>query len=216
MIVRILVGITCVPLIWGYGSADITLFRWIPENLEIYRHFGAGFSLAFVVWLLVLRRRLSFWETFEHELTHTIFSVIMFKGMHQFSATRDEGGFVVQEGSNMVTRLAPYFFPTPVMPFLVLRPLVHAAVIPWVDGLIGAALLFHVVSTIHETGLRQTDITRSGVVVSLVLITLLHLVFLGLILTVVGRGWAGTPDFLADGVREAWHLLPLIQSWLIF
>lgn len=205
--IRLGVSALTIPLYYGFARAWWELVLRLWEHPAVLIPFGAGILLAALLWVGWLRRRLEFWETLEHELTHAIFSVLSFKGVHSLSAVRGQGGELVHEGDNFLIRLAPYFFPTMVVVPLLLKPVVIADLRPYVEGLIGFALFYHLVGTVHETSTRQPDIEKSGVVFSFLVINVLHLVFLGIIVVVAAQGFRGVPAFLLSAVSHAWEVV---------
>ncbi len=68
------------------------------------------FILAF--YLIVLRKRIVFFENLLHELTHMLFSMLTFKKVSGFYVSATNGA-VYTEGSqkSMLVTLSPYFFP---------------------------------------------------------------------------------------------------------
>lgn len=68
--------------------------------------------ITIILYLIILRKRLVFFENLLHELTHMLFSMLTFKKVSGFyvSAT---SGIVYTEGSqkSMLVTLSPYFFP---------------------------------------------------------------------------------------------------------
>jgi len=216
VVIRLAVSALTIPLYYGFAVAWWELLVWVWNRPSALIPFGAGVLLAAALWIAWLRPRLEFWETLEHELTHAVFSVLFFKGVHGLSAVRGEGGEVVHEGDNVLIRLAPYFFPTVVVVPLLLKPVVIADLRPYVDGLIGFALFYHLVGTAHETSVRQPDIQKSGVIFSFLLINLLHMLFLGIVLVVASKGFGEVPGFLHTAVFSAWDLVTTGQFFRIF
>ncbi len=200
------IGLACIPLLYGYGRAFGELLSAALGAPERYTAFLIGMALAGVAWGFWLRGKLSFWETFEHEATHALFGVMCLKPIRAFKATRGEGGYLEMEGGNLLVRLAPYFFPTVVMVPLLLKPIVAAEFVPYVHAAAGAALFFHAVSTVHETHRRQSDLVRTGLILSASIIGVLHLVCIGVILTIVGYGYAEVAGYLGGAFVHIWQI----------
>ena len=133
--------------------------------------------------------------------------MLFLKRMLRFSVTKGEGGFIVHEGSNLAIRLAPYFFPTLVVPALLLKPIVRVELVPAADALIGFALFLHLVGTAHETSPRQPDIASTGLVLSALVILLMHLILLGFIVAVAGFGYARSGAYLLAGLANVWQVI---------
>ena len=209
-ILRILIGCVCVPLIYGYGTAWWHLLTQASGQYQRFLWPGAGLGLGVILWVFWLRRTSGyrmFWEPFEHELTHAIFAILLFKKMHRFSVTKGEGGFIVHEGNNLAIRLAPYFFPTPVVPALLLKPIIRPELTPAVDALIGFTLFLYLVGTVHELDPRQPDIASTGIVLSVLIIALMNMIFLGFIVTVSGYGFTRAGLFLTEGIINVWQAI---------
>jgi len=203
---RIAVGVLCIPLLYGYGLSFGELLVWMVRHAERYVAFGIGAALALGLWVAGLRGRVRFWEAFEHEVTHALFSVLCLKPVRSLKATM-EGGYLVHEGGNLAIRLAPYFFPTSVVLPVALKPIVAAPYVPYLDGLIGATFVFHLIGTVHETHRRQPDLVSTGLVLSGLIISVLHMVFLGAILTIVGYGYGGVGAYLGRAFVHLWRLV---------
>jgi len=69
-----------------------------------------GFFAGSILWLL-FGRFLQFFHVLEHELTHLLFGLLLFKKPKAISAS-DQGGRTELYGGNFIITLAPYFFPT--------------------------------------------------------------------------------------------------------
>ena len=121
-------------------------------------------ALAYaVVWFLLGGRRLGFWATLEHELTHALFAWATFHPVVGFRATMRGGGHIRYLGrGNWLIAIAPYFFPT--------VSLLAIAALTWAPGrhlvlggaLLGVTVAYHALSTWSETHRHQTDLREVG------------------------------------------------------
>jgi hypothetical protein len=165
---------------------------------------GAG---AFVLIWLVLRRRLEFFLTFEHEVTHLVTGLLFFKWPRRLHVHESEGGFVETYGGNFVISLAPYFVPTPALALLALGVAIDRRHTQAFMVAYGAALAYHVISTLRETNMRQPDIQRWGAAFSILVIVAGNMLFAGMCLAFITGGYAGMGRYFSDGGRTGQALV---------
>ena len=200
---RALVGIVSVVGIVAYGKALILMLRYAPLELPLFRSWAIGVAVGFLTWI-ILRKALSFFTVFEHELTHLIFSLMMFQRPHSFYASNHRGHVACDRG-NFIDGLAPYFFPTFAYLLLALYPLLKPKSHPYFYPILGFMTGYHLISNIGEFSPREADIRRYGVVFSLVFSVFAGIVTFGFIVAFVANGFAGGLEFLRAGlgnVRE--------------
>jgi hypothetical protein len=122
---------------------------------------GAGAYTLF--WITLGGRRLGFWATLEHELTHALFAWATFHRVVGFLATVRGGGHIRYLGrGNWLIAIAPYFFPT--------ASLLAIAVLTWAPGrhlalggaVLGVTIAYHALSTWSETHRHQADLREVG------------------------------------------------------
>lgn len=122
---------------------------------------GAAAYAAF--WFAFGSRRLGFWATLEHELTHAIFAWATFHPVVGFRASLRGGGHIRYLGrGNWLIAIAPYFFPT--------VSLIAIAALTWAPGhhlalggaVLGVTVAYHALSTWSETHRHQTDLREVG------------------------------------------------------
>lgn len=150
-----------------------------------------GFLAYTVTWLVLFRRRQmgSLFSTLEHELTHAIFAWLTFHPVVSLRATWSSGGSVRYRGEgNWLINLAPYWVPTLAVPLAVCYLVAQEPLPLWFDGLFGALIAYHMLSTVAEVHPGQTDLTTSGLVFSAMLLPTLNLMAYGALLTI---GWGG-------------------------
>ena len=169
----------------------------------------AGMGVFAVVWGGWLRGHDRFWRTFEHELTHVIFALLFLQRVKHFRASAEKGGSIHHHGRrhNFLISLSPYFFPTVTVIPLVLLFLVTAGVRPYIEFLVGATLMYHLITTVEEARPYQTDLTQHGLAFSYTFIVLMNLVCVGLVLAMTvfdaGTGW----EYLVRGVEVLYRLV---------
>ena len=168
---------------------------------------GAG---VFVALFLLLFRRPTwgrFFSTFEHELTHALFAWATLHPVVGFKATLRDGGEIRFKGKgNWLITASPYFFPTwcvLLAPLLIVAPV---DMLPWLRALLGAALAYHVCSTIQETHRRQTDLKQLRLLFAVMFLPTANLIAFSLVLAFAIAGIAGCADLLQRvfAHTEAW------------
>jgi hypothetical protein len=159
---------------------------------------GAG---GFTLLWLVLRRRLGFFFTLEHEVTHLVTGLLFLKWPRRLHVHESEGGFVETYGGNFLISLTPYFVPTPALALLALGLAVDRRFTQPFMIAYGAALAYHVISTLSETSFRQPDIQRWGVPFSALVIVAGNLLLVGMCLAFITGGYPGMSRYFSDGGR---------------
>lgn len=152
-----------VELIWLSPLKDVPIQRaqWFLSGI-------VGYWLA---WQVVFKRRFigSYFSTFEHEFTHAIFAWFTLHRVTGLSVTWRHGGactYVGSGGGNWLIASGPYWFPTIVLPFLILTDASSQLQNTQVQTLLGAAVGYQITSTWRETHLGQTDLQHMGWVFS--------------------------------------------------
>lgn len=191
---RLCILLLCAPAMYALAEEART-FLIANAPLLLQNGFIYGFLCYLVIYPFVPRDRMRFFEVFEHELGHAIFSTLMLRNVRWFwvrAVDADAAGEVVSEPGrrNALISLAPYFLPTFTLPLLVLKPLLFPQARPALDFLIGVSLAFHYIGLAQEFRIWQPDIWRSGLLFSLVFTFTLNLVFLVIIISVVLNRYA--------------------------
>ncbi|MEO0233651.1 MAG: hypothetical protein ABIN39_05225 [candidate division WOR-3 bacterium] len=93
---------------------------FIFANKDFSFYFVTGhynFIVGFLLYLIIrfffkpLKENISFFETFQHELTHMFFAFITFKNIYSFKASSKSGGLIKTEKINPIVALSPYTIP---------------------------------------------------------------------------------------------------------
>ena len=136
-------------------------------NLEMYQWVAVGIG-AYLVLKGLLAKNLVWMETFSHELTHTVVSLLTLRKMHDFRAGQGSGAIVTSGGglSAVFVTLAPYCLPIFTYFFLMLRPLIAVDGLWIYDILLGVTIAFHAVCFISQTRNYQPDINQYPLVFS--------------------------------------------------
>ncbi|NIA23233.1 MAG: hypothetical protein GWP03_03620 [Proteobacteria bacterium] len=197
------------PFIIGFAFAFFQI-------LKLYLHFNPEilFFLSGMFFYIILRLSVEgftdhsfrFLDNFEHELTHIFFSVICFKSVNKLTVTRQSGGSVEVSGDNLLIRLSPYFFPLLAFIVLIPYPFLQIGYRKYDLLLVGIGVGIHLISTIKDIHVEQPDLARSGFVFSIIFVTLMNLIFLG-ILFAVPVGADHIWDFLLTGITSPFSIL---------
>ncbi|MEN6317881.1 MAG: hypothetical protein ABFD82_03855 [Syntrophaceae bacterium] len=212
MFQRMFVGLVLVILLPGIILAFLFFGRMLLDMppWAIYAGLGAAVGILLDA---VLLSKIPGLETFEHELTHSVASLIFFRRVTRFVTTHYDGGYVEHTGGFGGTfgddfiGLAPYFFPTFTVASVLVHPFLGSGWFPWFDLWIGFTFGYHVWSTVKETRrswtknlflcasgqMDQTDIARRGFVFSFIYITALTLAIHTVLLVIMLKGYSGLP-----------------------
>jgi hypothetical protein len=212
MVRRIVAIVSLVGLV-GYSVVFVSLCTSGLFEIDNFRAAFLGLLIGVGLWI-ILGRRLNFFSVFEHELTHLIFSLVMFQKPRSFYAS-ERRGHVTCERGNFIDGLAPYYFPTFSYLILALYPLLKPTAHPYFFPVLGFTTGYHIVSNIAEFKPRESDIRRYGVAFSLVFCLFAGVLTVGFLLGFVKEGFGGGLDFIAAGWRAvgAMMLALLRRAW---
>lgn len=163
------------------------------------------------------RKRLVFFTTFEHELTHNIWALLFFRkpvGFHVYA--KGHGKFSHRPGgtfSDLMICLSPYFFPTACYLWLPFHLICKEELLGTYFLVMGIFFGYQIMSTIHETGTHQTDITTHGILYSFSIFVPLYIVFHGVILAHLAGGWTGIANFLILDALNSGRSLLALMGW---
>jgi hypothetical protein len=191
----------------AYGKA---LIDWYDPSVFAVPHVrAAAISMAAgaLIWLII-GRWLRFFAVFEHELTHLIFSVLMFQRPRSFYAS-DQRGHVASDRGNFLDELAPYFFPTYSYMLLAIYPVLRPSAYPYFYPALGFLTGYHIISNLGEFKPREYDIRCCGLAFSFMFCLFAGILTLGFIIAFIPGGFSGGVDFLRAGAEEAVGLLRL-------
>ena len=133
---------------------------WIG-NLQLYMWTGIG-VVVFLVGKRFLKENLLWFETFTHELAHTIVSILLFRKIHSFKANGDNGLIMTSgnEKTLVFVDLTPYCLPFYTYLLLAFRAIATSQFLWCLDIIIGISFAFHVGCFIKQTGSYQPDINK--------------------------------------------------------
>ncbi len=151
-------------LITGWGILNKIFFpkygSWIG-NLQLYQWSVVGMVLFFLGERF-LKENLQWFETFTHELTHTLIAILFFRKIHSFEAKNDSG-LIMSSGNDktlVFVDLAPYCLPIYTYILLAIRSICYSPFLWCIDIIIGLSFAFHISTFKKQIGNYQTDINK--------------------------------------------------------
>ena len=133
----------------------------VSGNLDMYLWTAVG-AVAYTLLRGLLRKNIVWLETFSHELTHIVVSLMPFRKIHSFRAGQGSGEVTTSgsDVSRVFVSLAPYCLPIFTYLLLFFRPLIKADSLYVYDILVGISIAFHAICFKTQTGNHQPDINR--------------------------------------------------------
>lgn len=202
-----LVAVTLAPAAGLAVIGEIGLWRFDGGN--------PGFLLgmmgyAAADWLVFRRRAVGHaFSTLEHELTHAVFAWLTFRRVSNLRVTWDQGGSIgIHGGSNWLISIGPYWFPTLCVPLMIAIGISGSDGAAWTAPALGAAYVYHHITTWRETHAAQTDLKETGFLFAWCFLPTANLLASGTVLAFAAGGWARSLAFLAatwDGYLRALH-----------
>ena len=176
----------------GWVWLESVAFAWDQHDQYIPFLMGAaGYALLLGIRNKNFQHNLSWFQTFSHELTHVLFSLLTFNKIYGFNATSHSGGHISYSGkSNMLIVLSPYCIPIFTLFALLLRAIVNTNHVEWLAAVIGFTYCFHLQTFAKQTRHYQTDLKKYGLFPSYGFIILMNLFFGSVILFSVQYGLA--------------------------
>lgn len=212
---KFILGIVSLFFIPGVAVSFYTGIAGIAHNSGLWQPLLGGVVAGTLLFHFVIRRIAGF-QTFEHELTHAIVALMLFRRISRFSVTKRNGGYVAHSGGssigNHLIGLAPYFLPTFTLFATLARPFVPGSWFPWYDVFIGITFAYHTLSTVQEVKRNYTkrafrssigtmvlsDIGNVGYVFATLFILCMALGIHGVICFVITDGYSGVLDWGAQ------------------
>ncbi len=185
-------------LVWNSFLQDWKIFLPLEIGVAVY--------LLVQIVLSFLHRNLEFWETFCHELNHTVFAILSFRRVKSFVAHAEKGGMVTFSGNpNPAIALSPYSFPL----FAFCSASLSCLLIPEAKFVVqiatGFFLAFHVGSVFRDARPRQTDLQVYGYLFSYSAIFFFNLFWIPFIAETCIRGFRGGFAWTRAGLEFAWE-----------
>lgn len=204
------------PLLYAFLE-QAYLFARSEITFERIVWFLAGMVCYLLFYAIVFHgnQDYEFVETFTHELAHAVVSISLLQMPQGFIVDLKNRKAEVQTRSRSpFTALAPYYLPLFTIPFLLLKPIVLPPFHSLVDFFIGFTLGFHYVLFLNDFRLRQTDITKTGIIFSFVLTFFLNILFLVIILCVVINCYQCILDYFKASFLGAVDAYKAALEWL--
>ena len=182
-------------------------------NIDISRNYMFLFgTIFFIILHLVISSKLQYFSTFEHEFTHSIWALFFFKKPRGFHVNTDGSGLFEWSGSagllsKVFILLSPYFFPTITMFLIILSLIIKDEFMSTYFLVIGLSFGYHIVSSIKEMHLGQTDITENGYFTSFNIITLMSLIMNGIVISFINNGLKGIGEFFTFTYLHGYNLV---------
>lgn len=192
----------------AYYIAEFVPWIKLP-NLRHHnlRMFLIGLGISFPLWIFFISR-LSFFNTFEHELTHLLTALLFLKKPKKFIASDGEGGLIAYTGGgNFLIALAPYFFPTFTYLFLPFFALVKSQFFPHCYLLLGFLTGYHLFSTMAEFSLQQPDIWKTGTLFSILFLIPAFIITHLFILVFVLGYWTSLKNYVLSAFISLFQLI---------
>lgn len=174
VVVAILLLLTVPYLLRMLGVIFVPSGISVWRQLTVFQWVGAGIAIYAVVYNILpqrsaLRNNLLWFETFTHELTHTVVAIMLLREVHSFHAEKSSG--VITSSGRIdwlrpVVSLAPYCLPIYTYPLLALRSMMDFHGLWIFDIIIGMTIAFHIVNFWKDTSPRQPDINQHPFVFS--------------------------------------------------
>ncbi len=168
---------------------------------------GAGVFV--ILWLALLLPRASrhYLVTFEHELTHILFSLLTLHRVGGVRAALLGGGHARYEGrGNWLIAIAPFVVPLFSIAVIVISRWVHEPRV--ISGVLGFTLAWNVIGNWAPTHRHHGDHREAGRIFSFLFVTCASLLLLGLVLAYAtqARSITGHLDHVAGPTRAffAW------------
>ncbi|MFI3278413.1 MAG: M50 family metallopeptidase [Rikenellaceae bacterium] len=178
----------------------VPVIVWFSTHLSVYQWMLYGAGGYFIIRRFPFFNRNESWlQTFAHELSHTIVSLLFLQKIHSFRA--DEYGGVIQRSgsgrfSGIFISLAPYSLPYLTFMFLLLRIIGANNTLYVFDIFIGFTYAFHCVCFWKQTRPYQTDIQSQGYLRSYLFIATTLIFNTSIILLSIRKGVIGAVCYL--------------------
>jgi hypothetical protein len=169
---------------------------------------GAAAYLATWWWLWRKPATGSLVATFEHEVTHALAAWATLHRVTGLRATWRSGGHMTYLGrGNFLIALAPYFLPTLALVAGLLFALVPGEQATARRAVLGAALAYHLTSTLRELHPGQTDLREAGHAFCWAFLPTANLLATGGVVPFAHGGLGSLGAYLADALARTADLV---------
>lgn len=201
-------------LLLAEGYESFFIFKAAKAHLALYKWFGMGFA-GFLVLRVFVRKNMEWFETFSHELTHTVVGLMFFQRIYSFNAGEGEG-YIERSSSGLghvFISLAPYCLPIYTYLFLLIRFFIVPEYIWIFDMLIGATFAFHCFCFMTQSRNYQTDINQFPLTFSYLYIFTFILFNVCILLFSFFKGQNVFTAFMYMG-ENIWNNIVICIKWL--
>ena len=184
----------------------------IVRGMHFVLPFLAGAAIYLALWLSIIRRTtVSFLSTLEHEFTHCLFAWLTGNRVVGLKATLRSGGTTRYQGTpNWLIQTGPYFFPTVTIALMIVMRFTGPQHQGLMYGMLGASIVYHLISTWAEAHRRQTDLQEAGLIFSLLFLPTANLFFYALIIAYLRFGAGGFMQLIRALARSPANPLRLL------
>lgn len=166
-------------IIWAYFVPATKLLVGLLANGFI----KAGIVFYAVIYYTALRHGSHFWRILDHELLHSLASILCLKSVRQLHADHQVGGHVEYRGSsNIFISLAPYIIWRLPVTFILIFvcAIQQALLLKMTLFLLGMALTYALLAIFEEAKPHQTDLIKHGLLCSYSYILAVNVLVVGL------------------------------------
>ncbi len=187
-------------------------------HYPVYLWFGIGMG-AYVVLGLFFKKNRKWLQTFSHELTHTLVSMLYLRKIHSFTAERGEGVMSYTPnryniGAVMIS-LSPYFLPIFTIFLLLIRHMISGESVHIFDTFVGFTFAFHLGCFLSQTGSYQTDLQKHGLFFSyLVIATWLTLNISLVLLSIQSNLFPAIGDYFPKAWGDLVQCVTFLWEWV--
>ena len=169
------------------------IFKTFSTEIAIY--FLTPIIGVMLLWGIIPSLNGSSFTIFAHELTHMLAALLTGHKPKSMSIRPDKGGsFTYQGKGNWLITIAPYFFPT--FPLLWMLGGIwfqyHNQTFPtWYIMTFGFLVGYHIVANFYQIHSEQTDFKKAGYLFSVLFIPGANVLVIGYLWSFALNGWTG-------------------------
>jgi len=147
-------------------------------NFEKIVPFLISNTLFTILYFVLLKSVMKFWQVFTHELTHVFFALITFNRIEGFTVSFSGGVTSYKGRSNWLIRLGPYIFPLFSFLFIILSLLISQSYKLYFYHLISISYIAYLITLFQHFSFKEPDIRDSGCVFSSIVVLIINLIIL--------------------------------------
>ncbi len=157
-----------------------------------------GIGVFVILYYTFLKKRISVFQTLDHELAHACLCFIFRHRITELKATDKMGGHTISYGrNNFLIWLAPYIWRMPMIITTFIIWLLNHNSVEWIYLFVfGIAFAYRNISIFEEARPYQTDLKQVGILKSYLWIVSLNIIWLGVIATAMLNSY-GMEDYFS-------------------